>query len=106
MILGDDPNAPKIVQFGKNLQVDELEEWILETKNRIKIFAYAYQDMLKLDTNIVVHHLTLRLDVKLFNQKPHCMHLGKALLVKVKLQKMLDTNFIEAIAYLEWFQIQ
>lgn len=30
------------------------------------------------------------------------MHLGKALLVKVELQKILDAKFIEPIAYSKW----
>lgn len=30
------------------------------------------------------------------------MHPGKALLVKVELQNMLDAKFIETIAYSEW----
>lgn len=53
----DDPSAPKMVQFGKNLIVYELAQWVTKLKNWIKVFVYAYQDMSSLDTGIMVHHL-------------------------------------------------
>jgi len=37
----------------------------------IKVFSFDYQDMLSLDTNLVVHHLTLRENAKLVKQKQH-----------------------------------
>jgi len=40
--LGDDPNALKMVQFGKNLWGYELIEWISYIKKKIKVFSYAY----------------------------------------------------------------
>lgn len=100
--LGDEQDVQKLVQFGKNLTAEELAQWVFELKKQIKVFDYTYIDMPSLDTNIVVHHLTLHLDAKFIKQKPRCMHLGKALLVKFELQKMLDAKFIETIAYSKW----
>lgn len=88
-----------MVQLGIIFKKMNWNNVLLKSKKRIKVFSYAYQDMLGLDTSIIVHHLTLPLDAKQVNKKPHCMHNGKALLVKSKLHKILDTKCIEAIAY-------
>lgn len=100
--LSDDPSTPKMAQFGKNLTIQELAQWVLELKKKIKVFTYAYQDMLGLDTSIVVHYFTLRLNGKLVKKKIQCIHHGKALLFKVELQNILDASFIKAISYTEW----
>lgn len=68
--LGDEHDVPKMVLFGKNLTVEELVQWVLELKKWILMFTYEYKGMPSLDTNIVMHHLTLHLDAKLVKQKP------------------------------------
>lgn len=62
--LGEDPTIQKMVQFGKGIDIEELEGWTIEIKKRVKVFAYAYQDIYCLDSSIVVHHLTLKPNVK------------------------------------------
>ena len=65
-------------------------------------FAWTYKDMLSLDIDLVVHHLTVDPKIKLVKKKLHKMHPKVALLVKAELQKMLEAKFIHPIDYPEW----
>lgn len=58
--------------------------------------------MPRLDPNLVMHHLSLPLGIKLVKQKLRKMHPQIALLFKVELQKLLDVGFIRPMDYAEW----
>lgn len=58
--------------------------------------------MLGLDTELIMHHLSIAPEVKPVKQKLRKMHPHVALLVKVELEKLLKANFIKAIDYTEW----
>ena len=58
--------------------------------------------MLGLDTNLIMHHLSIAPGVKPVKQKLRKMHPHIALLVKAELEKLLAAKFIRAIAYAEW----
>ena len=58
--------------------------------------------MLGLDPGLVLHHLPLKLGVKLVKKKLRKMHPQVALLVKDELKKLLDVDFIRLIDYAEW----
>ena len=56
-----------------------------ENKNEKINFTWTYKDMPSLDTNLVVHHLTIDPKIKLVKKKLHKMHPKVALLVKAEL---------------------
>ena len=53
-------------------------------------------------TDLVVHNLGLKDDAKLVKQKLRKIKSTIALMVKEKLQKLLDAKFIQPIDYSEW----
>lgn len=55
-----------------------------------------------LDTNLIMHHLSIAPSVKPIKKKLRKMHPHVALLVKAELEKLLSENFIKAIDYVEW----
>ena len=55
-----------------------------------------------LDTDLIMHHLSISPYVKPIKQKLRKMHPHVALLVKAELEKLLSANFIRAIDYAEW----
>ena len=65
-------------------------------------FEWTYKDMSGLDIDLVVHHLIVDPKIKSVKKKLRKMHSKVALLVKPKLQKMLDAKFIRPIDYPEW----
>ena len=58
--------------------------------------------MPRLDPDLIVHHLMIDPKIKPVRQKLRKMHPKVALLVKAKLERMLDAKVIHPIDYLEW----
>ena len=52
-----------------------------------------------LDTDLIMHHLSISPGIKHVKQKLRKMHPHVALLVKVKLENFLSANFIREIDY-------
>ena len=52
-----------------------------------------------LDPNLIMHHLSIAPGVKPVKQKLRKMHPHVALLVKVKIEKLLKAGFVRAIDY-------
>ena len=99
--LGTEDN-PQITYIAATLSPDE-QKVMTELLKKGKInFAWTYKDMPRLDTDLVVHHLTVDPKIKPVKKKLRKMHPKVALLVKVELQKMLEEKFIHPIDYLEW----
>lgn len=65
-------------------------------------FSWSYADMLGLDPNLIMHHLSINTGVRPVKQKLRKMHPHIALLVKEELKKLLDVGFIWSIDYAEW----
>ena len=61
------------------------------------LFGYA-----SLDTQLIMHHLSISPGVKPIKQKLRKMHPRVVLLVKAKLEKLLSDNFIRDIDYTKW----
>lgn len=94
-------DTPKNMLITKSLTDQERHKFInflIETKIN---FAWSYDDMPGLDPDLVVYNLVVRPYAKPIKQKIHKMHPHIALLIKAKLQKMLDVGFIKPIDYPE-----
>ena len=62
-------------------------------------FAWLYSDMPGLDTNLIMHQLSIAPGVKPVKQKLRKMHPHITLLVKAELEKLLGEKLIRAIDY-------
>ena len=63
------------------------------------VFAWSYQDMSSLDTDIVVHHLPLREEFPPVKQKLRRVKLEMLLKIKEEVKKQLDAGFLEVSKY-------
>ena len=63
------------------------------------VFAWSYQDMSGLDTNIVVHRLPLREECALIKQKLRRIKPEMLLKIKEEVKKQLDAGFLEVSKY-------
>ena len=97
--ISDDPSHPKIVYLGDFLGAEERVVATTLLKNYIKIFAFRYQDMPRMDPNVVVHNIVTKLDAKPVKQKPRCINPAQSLQIKEEIQKLLDVKFICSINY-------
>ena len=66
------------------------------------VFAWSYQDMPGLDTNIVVHRLPLREKCAPVKQKLRMIKPEMLLKIKEEVKKQLDTGFLEVSKYPQW----
>ena len=66
------------------------------------VFAWSYQDMPGLDTNIVVHHLPLREECTPIKQKLRKVKPEMLLKIKKEVKKQLDAGFLEVSKYPQW----
>ena len=66
------------------------------------VFAWSYQDMPGLDTDIVVHRLPLREECAPVKQKLRRVKPEMLLKIKEEVKKQLDTGFLEVFKYPQW----
>ncbi|XP_052477697.1 uncharacterized protein LOC105793435 [Gossypium raimondii] len=85
------------VIFAKTRQ--DLIELLREFKD---VFAWSYQDMPGLSTDMVVHRLPIREDCKPVQQKLRRMRPDIVLKIKEEVQKQFDAGFLQEVKYSEW----
>ena len=66
------------------------------------VFAWSYQDMPGLDTDIVVHRLPLREECAPVKQKLRRVKPEMLLKIKEEVKKQLDAGFLEVSKYPQW----
>ena len=90
----------KEVKIGATFeQKKELVSLLLDYKD---IFAWSYQDMPGLDTNIVEHKLPLKPECVPIKQKLRRMKPEISLKIREKVKKQLDAGFLAVAKYPEW----
>ena len=71
-------------------------------QNYTDVFAWSYQDMPGLDTDIVVHRLPLREECAPFKQKLRRIKPEMLLKIKEEVKKQLDAGFLKVAKYPQW----
>ncbi|KAA3488360.1 RNA-directed DNA polymerase (Reverse transcriptase), Ribonuclease H [Gossypium australe] len=66
------------------------------------VFAWSYQDMPGLSTDIVVHRLPIKEDCKPVQQKLKRMRPDIVLKIKEKVKKQFDARFLRVVKYSKW----
>ena len=66
------------------------------------VFAWSYQDMPGLDTDIVVHRLPLREECTPIKHKLRRVKLEMFLKIKEEVKKQLDAGFLKVSKYPQW----
>ena len=66
--------APQMVHLAQSLSSQEKEAYTKFLQEKKINFAWAYSDMPGLDTNLIMHHLSIALGIKPIKQKLRKMH--------------------------------
>ncbi|KAA3455454.1 gag/pol polyprotein [Gossypium australe] len=66
------------------------------------VFAWSYQDMSGLSTDIFVHRLPIKEDCKLVQQRLRRMRPDTVLKTKEEVKKQFDAGFLQVVKYSEW----
>ena len=98
--LADEGENEKPVKIGVNFPKDMKHKLIALLKEFKEIFAWSYQDMLGLDTEIVVHKIPVKLECPPVRQTFRRMKSKIILKIKEEVEKQLKAGFLTVIAYL------
>ena len=89
----------KEVKIGTTLSSATRKELIDLLQDYSDVFAWSYQDMSGLDTDIVVHRLPLREECMPVKQKLRRVKSEMLLKIKEEVKKQLDAGFLEVAKY-------
>ena len=92
----------KEVKIGTTLSSAIRKELIDLLQDYNDVFAWSYQDMPGLDTDIVVHRLPLREECMPVKQKLRRVKPEMLLKIKEEVKKQLDAGFLEVAKYPQW----
>ncbi|KAA3453336.1 RNA-directed DNA polymerase (Reverse transcriptase), Ribonuclease H-like protein [Gossypium australe] len=92
----------KVVKIGTHIAKETRQDLIELLREFKYVFAWSYQDMPGLSTDIVVHRLPIREECKPVQQKLRRMRPDIVLKIKEEVQKQFDAGFLQVVKYLEW----
>ncbi|KAE8654967.1 hypothetical protein F3Y22_tig00117034pilonHSYRG00338 [Hibiscus syriacus] len=99
--LGTDEEI-KEVKIGTTLTFQIKQELINLLQEFKDIFAWSYQDMPGLSTDIVIHKLPINPEYKPVQQKLRRMRPEMLLQIKEEVMKQINAGFLQASKYPEW----
>ena len=89
----------KEVRVGANLEPRVNEHLVQLLNEYVEIFAWSYEDMPGLDTDIVVHRLPTREDCPPVKQKVRRMRPDMSEKIKAEVMKQFNTGFLVVTSY-------
>nr|XP_034900655.1 LOW QUALITY PROTEIN: uncharacterized protein LOC118038417 [Populus alba] len=90
------------LKIGTLITPEAKEELIALLKDYVDVFAWSYEDMPGLDTDIVVHRIPLMEGCKPIKQKLRRTHPEVLIKVKAEIEKQWDAGFLEVVKYPQW----
>ena len=87
------------VKVGANLNPNVKERLVHLLNEYVEIFAWSYEDMPGLDTDIVVHRLPTREDCPPIKQKVRRMRPDMSEKIKVEVMKQFNDGFLAVPSY-------
>ena len=99
--LGTD-DEPKIIQVGNILTTSEKNALVALLTEFKEVFAWSYEDMSRIDTDIVQHCIPTDPTMKLVKQKLRRMKPEWTLKMKEEVEKQYNARFLRVVNYPEW----
>uniref|UniRef100_A0A2N9J4D2 Uncharacterized protein n=1 Tax=Fagus sylvatica TaxID=28930 RepID=A0A2N9J4D2_FAGSY len=100
--LAEEGEEPKEVKIGTCSTIEQKEALIALLREFHEIFAWSYQDMPGLDTDIVVHKIPLKPECKPVKQALRRMKPEIILKIKEEVEKQLKAGFLSTVTYSDW----
>jgi hypothetical protein len=100
--LAEEGEEPKEVKIGTRSTIEQKEALIALLREFHEIFAWSYQDMPGLDTDIVVHKIPLKPECKPVKQALRRMKPEVILKIKEEVEKQLKAGFLSIVTYSDW----
>jgi ribonuclease HI len=100
--LANEGKEPREVKIGTRCTIEQKEALITLLREFHEIFAWSYQDMPGLDTDIVVHKIPLKPECKPVKQALRRMKPEVILKIKEEVEKQLKAGFLSTVTYSDW----
>uniref|UniRef100_A0A2N9G7Q9 RNA-directed DNA polymerase n=1 Tax=Fagus sylvatica TaxID=28930 RepID=A0A2N9G7Q9_FAGSY len=100
--LANEGEEPREVKIGTRCATEQKEALIALLREFHEIFAWSYQDMPGLDTDIVVHKIPLKPECKPVKQALRRMKPEVILKIKEEVEKQLKAGFLSTVTYSDW----
>uniref|UniRef100_A0A2N9I3P2 Integrase catalytic domain-containing protein n=2 Tax=Fagus sylvatica TaxID=28930 RepID=A0A2N9I3P2_FAGSY len=100
--LANEDEEPREVKIGTRCAAEQKEALIALLREFHEIFAWSYQDMPGLDTDIVVHKIPLKPECKPVKQALRRMKPEVILKIKEEVEKQLKAGFLSTVTYSDW----
>jgi ribonuclease HI len=100
--LANEGEEPREVKIGTRCTAEQKEALIALLREFHEIFAWSYQDMSGLDTDIVVHKIPLKPECKPVKQALRRMKPEVILKIKEEVEKQLKAGFLSTVTYSDW----
>jgi hypothetical protein len=94
--------SKKELKIGTLITLEQRTTMIALLQEYADVFAWSYEDMPGLDTNIVVHKIPLEEGCKPVKQKLRRAHPNVWIKVKAELEKQWNASFLEVVKYPQW----
>ena len=92
----------KEVKIGANLGA-KTKQWLIQMlHDYVDIFAWSYEDMPGLDTDIMVHHLPTKEDCPPVKQKARRMRPEMSEKIMAEVMKQFNVGFLVVTSYPQW----
>ena len=95
-------DEPKMVQIGNTLTPSEKDELVALPKEFKEVFAWSYEDMPGIDTDMVQHCIPTSPTTKPIKQKLRMMKPKWTLKIKEKVEKQYNAGFLRVVNHLKW----
>ena len=92
----------KEVKIGANLEDVVKKRLIQMLRDYVEIFAWSYEDMPGLDTDIVVHRLPMKEGCSPVKQKLRRTRPDMSKKIKDAVEKQFDAGFLKVVSYPPW----
>jgi len=92
----------KEVKIGTEITAKTRQDLINLLREFKDVFAWSYQDMPGLSTNIVVHRLPIKEDCKPVQQKLRRMRPDIVLKIREEVKRQFDAGFLQEVKYSDW----
>ena len=91
-----------MIQVGNTLTSSEKDALVALLTEFKEVFAWSYEDMPGIDTDIVQHCIITDPTMKPVKQKLRRMKLEWTLKIKEEVEKQYNEGFLRVVNYLEW----
>ena len=95
-------DEPKMIQVGNTLTSSEKDALVALLTEFKEVFAWSYEDMPRIDTNIVQQYIPTDPTMKPVKQKLRRIKPEWTLKIKEEVEKQYNAGFLRVVNYLEW----